>query len=122
MKLLAVISCFTASCLLVNLATAAESGTIELHSKAKIERTQVSYNCGSAGNLAVSYVNADPNFLALVPVPKQTQPLVFASVISGSGARYAAGKYVWWVKGSSASLYDTTLSDNAPPTMTCDAS
>lgn len=109
-------------CLSANLANAAESGTIELHSKAKIERMQADYNCGAAGKLAVTYINADPNFLALVALPKQPQPLVFASVISGSGARYAAGKYVWWTKGNSASLYDTTLGDNAPPTMTCNAS
>ena len=109
-------------CLSANLATAADSGTIELHSTTKIERMQADYNCGAAGKLAVTYINADPNFIALVALPKQPQPLVFTSVISGSGARYAAGKYIWWTKGSSASLYDTTLVDNAPPTMTCNAS
>jgi membrane-bound inhibitor of C-type lysozyme len=122
MKPIAVTVCLAISCLAANLANAAESGTIELHSKMKIERMQTDYNCGAAGKLAVTYVNADPNFIALVALPKQTQPLVFTSVMSGSGTRYAAGKYIWWTKGNSASLYDTTLGDNAPPTMTCNAS
>jgi membrane-bound inhibitor of C-type lysozyme len=97
----------------------AENGTIELHSNGRIERSQVTYDCGGQGLLVATYVNADPNFLAILTVPGQRQPTVFASVISGSGARYAAGKYVWWTKGNTASLYDTTLGDNAPPTMTC---
>ncbi len=122
MKPIAVTVCLASSCLSANLANAAENGTIELHSKTKIERMQADYNCGAAGKLAVTYVNADPNFIALVALPKQPQPLVFTSVISGSGTRYAAGKYIWWTKGNSASLYDTTLGDNAPPTMTCNAS
>ncbi len=101
--------------------SAAEPGTIQLQSKSRIERMQASYDCGSAGRLTVTYINADPNFLALVPVPKQDQSLVFASVISGSGTRYAAGKYVWWTKGSSASLYDSTMGDDASPVLTCNA-
>lgn len=109
------LSCFVAQ------SAAAENGTIQLRSKTKIDRTQTAYDCGPAGRLAVTYINADPNFLALVPVPKQPQPLVFASVISGSGARYAAGKYIWWTKGNSASLYDTTMGDNASPILTCNA-
>jgi membrane-bound inhibitor of C-type lysozyme len=109
------------SCLLAQSAAAVENGTIQLHSKTKIDRMQATYDCGPAGRLAVTYVNADPNFLAIVPVPKLPQPLVFASVISGSGSRYAAGKFIWWTKGNSASLYDTTMGDNAAPTMTCNA-
>lgn len=122
MKLLAFALCLTSAYLPADLARATQSGTIELRSETKIERRHANYDCGSVGKLAVTYINADPNFLALVPVPQQPQPLVFTSVISGSGARYAAGKYVWWTKGNSASLYDTTLGENAPPTMTCNAS
>jgi len=121
-KFIASTAVLVTSCIWANMAIAMETGTVELHSKTKIERLQVSYTCGSTGKLPVTYINADPNFLALVPVPNQPQPLVFTSIISGSGTRYAAGKYVWWSKGNSASLYDTTLGDNAPPTMTCNAS
>jgi membrane-bound inhibitor of C-type lysozyme len=44
---------------------------------------------------------------------------VFASVISASGARYASGQWVWWSKGSDASLYDTTLGEDAEAVLTC---
>lgn len=104
---------------LVPLPALAENGTVQLQSKDKIERKQVSYDCGPAGRLAVVYVNADPNFLAIVPLPSQPQPTIFVSVLSGSGARYAAGKYVWWAKGPSANLYDSTAGDSAAPALTC---
>ena len=120
MKIIATVICVTASCIALS-AEAFDSGTIQLKSKGRIQHIQATYDCGPAGRLAVTYVNADPNFLALVPVPGQSQPLLFASVIAGSGARYAAGKYIWWTKGNSASLYDSTLGDNAPPLSTCNA-
>jgi membrane-bound inhibitor of C-type lysozyme len=121
MKTIATTILLAVSFLTARTAWAVERGTIPLQSKSRIERTQTIYDCGSAGGLTVTYVNADPNFLAIVPVPKQSQQMVFASVIAGSGSRYAAGKYIWWTKGSSASLYDITLGDNAPPILTCNA-
>lgn len=121
MKARIIATCVCAYYLTAHSTAAIESGAVQLRSKNKIERTQTTYDCGSAGQLAVTYINADPNFLAILPVPKQAQPIVFTSVIAGSGARYAAGKYVWWTKGNSASLYDVTLGDNAPPILTCNA-
>jgi membrane-bound inhibitor of C-type lysozyme len=100
---------------------ARNEGTIQLKSDGKVERLQVDYDCGGHTKLLVTYVNADPNFLAIVPLPGQSQPLLLASVMSGSGTRYSAGKYIWWTKGGTANLYDTTLGDNASPTMTCAA-
>lgn len=98
---------------------AADSAAIQLKSNSKVERAQVSYSCGNHDMLTVTYVNAAPNFIAIVPLPEQPQPIVFVSVISGFGARYASGKFVWWTKGNEGSLYDTTLGENAPPVMTC---
>ncbi len=121
MKIVAIAVAVSAICLVAQSAAAIENGTVQLQSKGKIERKRVAYDCGSGGRLAVTYVNADPNFLAIVPLPDQPQPTVFVSVLSGSGARYAAGKYVWWTNGNSASLYDTTMGDNAAPTLACNA-
>jgi membrane-bound inhibitor of C-type lysozyme len=121
MKRIAALLILSSSCVLGHPVNAADSAAIQLRSETKIARVQANYDCGTAGSLKVTYVNADPNFLAIVPVPKQLQPLVFASVLSGSGTRYASGKYVWWTKGNSASLYDTTTGDNAPPITTCKA-
>lgn len=78
----------------------------------------VVYTCeGQDERFVVDYVNAAPNFLALVPV--DGKQLVFANVLSGSGARYASGQYEWWTKGPEASLVDITADKDAPPLMTC---
>lgn len=106
-------------CLITQSAAAMDSGTIRLQSDTRIERQSVAYDCGAGGRLTANYINADPNFLAILPVPGQSQAMVFVSVIAGSGVRYSANKYVWWTKGDIANLYDTTLGDNAAPIKTC---
>ena len=78
----------------------------------------VTYDCGGTA-LAVTYVNAEPNLLAIVPV--EGRSTLFASVISGSGARYAGGRYEWWSKGDEATLRDLTAGDGAEPVLTCKA-
>lgn len=77
----------------------------------------VSYVCVGAGTLRVQYLSAEGISLALLPV--DGRPLVFANVLAASGARYAAGAYVWWEQGQSASLYDIRQGENAAPVMTC---
>lgn len=82
------------------------------------DRKVALYQCeGRDTPMRVEYINAAPNFLALVPLDDGT--IVFANVLSGSGARYAAGKWVWWTKGANADLYDITAGDNAKPAMSC---
>lgn len=77
------------------------------------QREVVTYQCeGQEAPLTVTYINAHPNFLALVPVDGETR--VFANVIAASGARYAAGEYVWWSRGNDAALYDETQDGDAP--------
>lgn len=85
-----------------------------------IERTQVRYECeGRDDLLQVEYVNAPPNYLAILPIEVGGEPLVFASVISASGARYAAGFSVWWTQGPEASFYDLRANDPDLPEFTC---
>ncbi len=99
-------------------ATATSSVTISLGTTGDFERKTVKYGCqGQDAQLSVDYINAAPNYLALVPVDEGT--LVFTTVLAASGARYASGKYVWSTKGTDASLYDLTAGANAKPILTC---
>lgn len=92
---------------------------LELSTTTDFERRVMVYDCAAGERFSVTYVNAAPNFLALVPIAEEPEPLVFAAVISASGVRYAAGHWIWWTKGVDASLYDVTLGDDAEPVLTC---
>ena len=96
----------------------AEDVTLSLPDGLQVERTTVRYECAGAEPFEAEYINAGANSLAVVPV--EGQRLIFASVISGSGARYASGPYVWWTKGAGADLYDLRLGEDAGPTMHCE--
>lgn len=92
--------------------------TITLGVTGDADRRIVMYQCqGRDALLRVEYVNAPPNFLALVPVEEGT--LVFVHVLSADGARYAASHWVWWTKGADADLYDLTKGRDADPVMHC---
>ena len=91
---------------------------ITLGTTGDFERKVVHYGCdGAADSMQVDYINAAPNYLALVPIDGAT--LVFNTVLSASGARYAAGKYLWSTKGGGAELFDLTQGANAKPVLSC---
>lgn len=73
----------------------------------------VPYRCDDGQRFTVRYYNSPDNQIALVPVDGKT--LLFVSVLSGSGARYAHGVHEWWTKGPEARLTDLTRGENAPP-------
>lgn len=101
-------------------ALAAEAGLqITLGTTADFERRTLNYDCGTDTPLTVTYLNAAPNFLAIVPVEGEAEPLIFASAISASGARYVSGQWVWWTKGPEAQLFDETLGEDAEAVSTC---
>jgi membrane-bound inhibitor of C-type lysozyme len=61
-----------------------------------------------AGVFPVEYLNGAGNSLAILPV--NGEALVFANIISGSGARYAARQYIWWdAAGRSVSFSSDSL-------------
>ena len=68
------------------------------------EMTESAYRCGDGPVFGVRYVNADPNFLAVLAVEGETR--VFVSVLAASGVRYVSGPYQWWTKGGTATLSD----------------
>jgi membrane-bound inhibitor of C-type lysozyme len=81
----------------------------------------VKYDCEHHDPIVVQYLNAAPNFLALVPIDTDGGPdrLVFVNVLSGSGAKYVSGKYEWWTKGNDATLHDVTEGLDAAPVLNC---
>jgi Predicted periplasmic protein len=81
------------------------------------EKRVIRYECEGLEPFSVEYINAAPNFLALVPVDGET--LIFSSVLSASGARYASGHWEWWTSGPEASLHDLTQGPDAEPVATC---
>jgi membrane-bound inhibitor of C-type lysozyme len=92
------------------------SAAVILNFGGNFERSIVQYDCGTDDPLGVEYINAAPNFLAIVPV--DGQKLVFVTVLSASGARYAAGEYEWWTRGGEASLANLARPEDEPLTCT----
>jgi membrane-bound inhibitor of C-type lysozyme len=106
-------SCLTALlCSLPTIGVAADV-VIRLPQASSVVRNVVTYACEGLPQIRVEYITAGSNALAVVPVSGEA--LVFAGVLSGSGARYAAGPYIWWTKGPSADLYDQRQGDSAKP-------
>ncbi len=55
-----------------------------------------------AGPFTVTYLNGAGNSLAVLPLGGVS--LVMANVVSADGARYAAGRYVWWDLGGRGAM------------------
>lgn len=84
------------------------------------EHNVTRYQCeGMEAPLVVEYLNADPTYLAFLTLDGEKH--IFVNVLSASGARYASGQWVWWTKGSEASLYDLTKGEDAPPVSCLEA-
>lgn len=66
--------------------------------------TAVDYQCSANNRLSILYVTSENDILALVPI--DGEPRVFVNAVSGSGARYVAGQYEWWSKGTVGGLRD----------------
>ena len=110
----------TAALLLSPAAHAAQTALqIELNADRDFERHVITYDCAAETPLSVTYINAAPNFLALVPVVDEPEDLLFASVISDAGVRYVSGKWAWTTRGVDATLHDTTLGEDAESVLTC---
>jgi membrane-bound inhibitor of C-type lysozyme len=101
------------------LATPAAAAEVTLTLDApKAEAVSVIYRCeGSSAGMTVEYINAGEDALAMVPLEGGRRVMV--SVLSGSGARYAGGAFVWWTKGREGSLYDLRNGEDADPVATC---
>lgn len=81
------------------------------------ERNLINYRCDETTDIAVDYLNAAPNFLAILEV--EGQELIFTSVVSASGVKYVSNQYVWWTKGAEANLFDELAGEDADPIASC---
>ena len=87
------------------------SGTAEIKT--------VQYTCKNHDPVAMQYINAEPNFLAVLPLDGKS--LVFVSVLAASGTKYASGQYELFGKGPEITLQDTTEGLDAAPVLQCTA-
>lgn len=90
--------------------------TIHLTGSESISHRVIQYQCDSEGTkmglpanaFTVEYINGDGNSLAVLPISGKS--LIFANIISGSAARYAAQQYIWWeAAGRTVSLSSDSL-------------
>lgn len=91
--------------------------TLTLDATSDIERRTVIYQCDNGEGFRTQYINAAPNFLAILPVDGQRH--IFATTLSASGARYVSGPYEWWSSGDEATLRDLRSEEDADPLFTC---
>ncbi len=81
---------------------AAADLNIPLGKEASVERLTAEFRCDAegvklglpAGPFIVEYINGGGNSLAVLPIHEK--PMIFANVVAADGARYAAGRYIWW--------------------------
>jgi membrane-bound inhibitor of C-type lysozyme len=80
-------------------------------------RTVSTYQCANRPKpVRVAYWLArNGQSFALVPV--DGKPMLFVDTVSASGARYQAGRYVWWTKGRTGNLRDEIAGQDAPPLL-----
>lgn len=92
------------------------SAAVVLNFSGNFERTVQRYECDDGTSRDVQYINAAPNFLAVLSIDGQN--LMFVTVLSASGARYAAGEYEWWTRGGEATLTNLAAPEGTEP-QTC---
>jgi membrane-bound inhibitor of C-type lysozyme len=81
------------------------SAQVVLSLQGDFQKTTHTYQCEMIEQpFTVEFINADPNFLAIVPVG--SRKMVFVNVMSADGAKYVAGQFEFWTKGADATLTD----------------
>jgi membrane-bound inhibitor of C-type lysozyme len=96
---------------LCSASAAATDLTIHLKGNEPVKRMTVQFQCDAqatamglpSGVFAVEYLNGAGNHLAVVPVKENS--MIFVTVPSGSGAKYASAQYTWWDAGSRGTTF-----------------
>ncbi|CVI54769.1 MliC family protein [Agrobacterium leguminum] len=96
-------TCLAAFSMSVATGAMAEELVIPLPKDTTVEKVETVYQC-AADKVEAVYFNAGE--ISLVRLGLKDGVTVAANVISGSGAKYQGGIYVWWSKGEEADLYD----------------
>ena len=99
-------------------ALAAVDLNVGINLSGDVQSVTAVYGCGEGTEpLTVKYINAEPNFFAIVPI--EGEDVVLVNVVSASGAKYVSSVWEWWNKGSDASLHNVTEGLDAAPVLTC---
>ena len=85
--------------------------TLRIPDAGTVDRQTVRYDCGGEA-VEAEYINAGP--VSLVTFTIGGTYIVASGVISGSGARYAGGRYIWWSEGDKTTLFDVTKGESDP--------
>ena len=99
---------------LTPLASPAAAGvevTLSIPDAGTVDRQKVRYDCRGE-TVDAEYINAGP--VSLVTFSIGGTYVVASGVISGSGARYAGGRYIWWTEGEEATLFDVSKGEEDP--------
>jgi len=106
-------ACFVLSCVAPVLAAAGTG--VSFPDLSVASSSKVDYVCKGDQHVTVSYINAT-NGDSFAYLAVDGTPHVFFGVTSGSGARYASGRYIWWSKGRTGFLA-LDGDGNAPPLL-----
>ncbi len=85
--------------------------TLRIPGAGAVDRQTLRYDCGGDG-VEAEYINAGP--VSLVALSFGGDYIVASGIISGSGMRYAGGRYIWWTEGEEARLFDVTKGEEDP--------
>lgn len=96
---------------LCSVSAAATDLTLHLKGNEPVKRMTVQFQCDAQATamglpssvFKVEYLNGAGNHLAVVPVKKNS--MIFVTVPSGSGAKYAAAQYTWWDAGNRGTTF-----------------
>lgn len=94
---------------------ASASPSLQLPGVKVLSQRRVIYRCADDVRVAVRYLNTDAGAFAYLPAAGVK--LLFVNVEAGSGAKYVAGRYVWWSKGQQAFLQDVTRPEGDEPML-----
>jgi membrane-bound inhibitor of C-type lysozyme len=94
----------------------AQAADLRIPLSGPVSQKSVTFQCDEhaktlglpSGPFAVTYLNGDNNWLAVLPINGHS--LIFAGVVSGDGSRYAASRFIWWDVGArGVHLYEGDL-------------
>ncbi|MBW9071439.1 MliC family protein [Agrobacterium deltaense] len=109
-------TCLAAFSMSVATGAMAEELVIPLPNDTTVEKVETVYQC-AADKVEAVYFNAGE--ISLVRLGLKNGVTVAANVISGSGAKYQGGIYVWWSKGEEADLYDLMVDPEMKKPVHC---
>src|SRR3569833_1876115 len=97
---------FTLTFVALGCAVAARAADLVIPLPGPVSQKKVTLQCDEhaksmglpSGPFAVTYLKSENNSLAVLPI--NGRPLIFSSVVSADGSRYAAGKFIWWDVGA----------------------